>query len=100
MTTTITAIYEQGVFRPLEPLSVPEHTRVILQMQEVPPLDERISYRQQIQQMLILAGLSWPPHETPPSISPLSVTRRAELAHRFSVGQPLSEIIVAEREER
>jgi len=100
MTTTINAIYEHGVFRPLEPLSVPEHTRVILQMQEAPPLDGHVIYRQRVQQMLIAAGLSWPLLETVPSPSPLSAARRAELAHRFSVGQPLSEIILAEREGR
>lgn len=37
--TTITAIYENGVLRPLKPLQLPEKTRVTLQIEQSGGLD-------------------------------------------------------------
>ncbi len=37
MRKTLTAVYEQGVFRPLEPPDLPEHQRVTLIVSAMPP---------------------------------------------------------------
>lgn len=39
MSQTIEAIYEQGLFRPLGPLSIPEHQRVRLHIEAYLPPD-------------------------------------------------------------
>lgn len=39
MTRTIQAIYENGIFRPTEPVSLPEHTPVTLHA-ELEPLED------------------------------------------------------------
>lgn len=42
MTRRIEALYENGVFRPLEPLEgVAEHSRVVLELREVSPYNLR-----------------------------------------------------------
>lgn len=42
MTRRIEALYENGVFRPLEPLEeVTEHSRVVLELREVRPYNLR-----------------------------------------------------------
>ena len=59
------------------------------------PLTEHEQVKQILEQSGRLVTLDWPP--TSP---PLTDTERAELAQKFSVGQPLSEIIIEERNER
>jgi predicted DNA-binding antitoxin AbrB/MazE fold protein len=100
MTTTITAIYEQGVLRPLTPLAVPEHARVLIQVQGVSTLEEAVAHHRRVRAALVAAGLSLPTPEPLPVINPLSAERREELARLFSVGRPLSELIIEEREAR
>ena len=51
-------------------------------------------------QILEEAGLLLPIELSPVPISPISVERQAELARKFSVGKPLSEIIIEERGDR
>ncbi len=51
-------------------------------------------------QILEEAGLLLPIEPAPTSVTPVSVERQAELARKFSVGRPLSEIIIEEREDR
>jgi predicted DNA-binding antitoxin AbrB/MazE fold protein len=41
---TVTAIYEDGVFRPLEPVDLPEHTEVKLQVIEPPKRLRKLSF--------------------------------------------------------
>jgi len=54
--------------------------------------------RFQVRQVLRAAGMLYEPHwETP---SPVSPEERARLAKKLAQGQPLSEIIIAEREDR
>ena len=58
------------------------------------PADER----SQVRQVLRAAGMLYEPHwETPPPVSP---EERARLAKKLAQGQPLSEIIIEDREDR
>lgn len=100
MTNTVTAIYEEGVLRPLTPLSLPEHSRVLIQVEQVEAVDETTPHRRHIREALIAAGLSQPVSIPLPASSPLSSERREELARSFSTGGPLSKLIIEEREGR
>jgi len=54
--------------------------------------------RAQVRQILRAAGILYEPNwETPPTVSP---EERARLAKKLAQGQPLSEIIIADREDR
>lgn len=62
------------------------------------PKPARTSTRDQVRQVLREAGMLYEPHwETPPPVSP---EERARLASELAQGQPLSEIIIADREDR
>jgi predicted DNA-binding antitoxin AbrB/MazE fold protein len=41
MTTAVEAIYEDGMLRPLQPLSLPEHTHVRLSVETLPDDPDR-----------------------------------------------------------
>ncbi len=101
MTQTITAIYESGVLRPLAPLDLPEHARVRIYV-ENSPREARLSPQSILaRKVLIDAGLVMPgiePERFPSRV--LSSERREELARLFSGNQPLSDIIISEREGR
>jgi len=51
-------------------------------------------------QILEEAGLLLPIEPPPVPIHPISAERQAELARKFSIGKPLSEIIIEERDDR
>ena len=97
MSQSIIAIYENGVLRPLLPMPFPEHSRLRIQVQQVLP--KTTEHRQQVQAALTTAGLSQPASNAPSSTR-LSPERRAALAQIFAAGQPLSEVILQEREGR
>jgi predicted DNA-binding antitoxin AbrB/MazE fold protein len=104
MERTITAIYENGVLRPLAPLDLPEHAQVEIDVrQTMPPTNTQVQ-RELVRAALSAAGLlsSHPPIELPHGVHPLTEQERAELADRLGKfsGTPLSEIIIEEREER
>ncbi len=98
--TIVTAIYENGILRPLTPLALPEHARVQIQVQQVSTLAEAAAHRRRTQEALIAAGLSLPDARPLPVTGSLSAEQRVELARRFSIGRPLSELIIEEREGR
>jgi hypothetical protein len=56
--------------------------------------------RERVLHALETAGLLLPPEPLPPSHIPVSPEEQAELARKFSVGQPLSEIVIEERADR
>jgi predicted DNA-binding antitoxin AbrB/MazE fold protein len=94
MTETVTAVYENGLLRPLSPLNLDEHQTVRLQITTEPlldPIDE-------ILQPLIETGLLTPPRGYS-DIDPLPETERRELADTIgrAPGKPLSEIIIEDR---
>ena len=101
MAQRITAIYEDGVLRPLSPLELPEHSQVEIDIHQVFSAIDRPAHRDQVNQALVNAGLSLPSIDTTaPAATQLSQERREELARLFSVGRPVSELINEDREGR
>jgi predicted DNA-binding antitoxin AbrB/MazE fold protein len=96
----ITAIYENGVLRPLSPLSLPEHTRVQIQVQSEPRQDNAAEHRRRLHEVLVAAGLSLPTPPDMPNAQLLSAERREELAKILGDSGPLSDLIIEEREGR
>lgn len=96
MAETITAIYEKGVLRPLTPMTLPERTRVQLQIVVQLPIDEE---RQQVGQALLNAGLIRPQPESE-SVEPVPDAELTEAAERLAAAGSLSELILAERNNR
>lgn len=97
MSETITAVYERGILRPLTPLSMPEHTRVEIQIvKQTPPVGEE---GQRVRQALVAAGVirPRPPVEPVPSVSEAQL---AGAANALAAAGPLSELIIAERDDR
>ena len=100
MNNTITAVYENGVLRPLTPLTLPEHAHVQIQLRQVLTPTEASEHRRRIREALVAAGLSPPTTDVPSAFRPISAERREELARLFATGRPLSELIIEEREGR
>lgn len=98
MNSTVTAIYENGVLRPLSPLALPERARVQVYVWLEP--SEATEHRRQVREALVASGLSLPSPDPLPVSSPISAQRREELARRFAAAGPLSELITEEREGR
>ena len=97
MSETITAIYEKGVLRPLQRLTLPERTRVDLCI--VARYESGADERQKVRQALLDAGVIQP-H---PVVNALPVVTDAELAvaaQALGADGPLSTVILAEREGR
>jgi predicted DNA-binding antitoxin AbrB/MazE fold protein len=96
MSTVITAVYEEGVLRPLEPLPLPEHTRVQIEIvREIPVLEER----ERVRQALLEAGIA----KARASVSATKSVSDSELraaAERMGKTTTLSDLVIAEREGR
>ena len=98
MNSTVTAIYENGVLRPLTPLTLPERARVQIHVRL--ESTHTAEHRRRVREALVTAGLSLSTPDAPPTASPISAERRDELAQRFAAGRPLSELIIEKREGR
>jgi len=96
--TMMTAVYERGALWPLRPLALPDRTRVRIQVIEAEESEERDEI-DRAEAVLIAAGLI-KPLNPPPDLPYISEERLAEIADRYAVGGPLSEVIIAEREGR
>jgi predicted DNA-binding antitoxin AbrB/MazE fold protein len=96
MAEIVTAVYEQGVLRPLHPVDLRDQQTVRLQVLPEPSDDVDLAI-----EALIQAGLLTPPSGHSNIPSPSAEERRA-LAERLgqAPGKPLSEIIIEERGER
>jgi len=94
---TITAIYEQGVLRPLTPLALPEHTRIQIQIVAQPTVVQEERHR--VRQALLAAGIIQPRPPVEP-VQPVSEAQLTEAANALAVAGPLSELVIAEREGR
>lgn len=92
----ITAIYQNGVLRPLVSLDLPENSEVEL---DVKVIERKENSRQAIGEMLVQKGLSRRKEKVEPKQN-LSPEERERLAEIFSTPQPLGEIINEDREER
>jgi len=97
MGKTITAVYENGVLRPLIPLLLPEHTQVELRI--IKPATTAEDERQQVRQALMAAGVIRP-QPVLEATQPVSETDLAEAAQALGQAGPLSDLIIAEREGR
>lgn len=100
MSQTITAIYEQGVLRPLQPLPLAEHSQVKIQILEMTsPPTEVDETRRRVEEALLAAGLIQA-LAPPPDLPHIPAERRWELAQKYAAGGSLSELVIAEREGR
>ena len=90
----MTAVYENGILRPLRPLKLREHQTVYIQ---VLPEDSADAIQQVIQRLVAEGLLTPPPGHS--DVAPLSEEKRRELAEELgkAPGKPLSEMIVEER---
>lgn len=89
MIQTTTAIYENGMLRPIVPLDLPEHTEVEITIE----IGEN-SLHKKVRKALKLDELS------DNSTNVISNKRRAEIAKIFSAEKPLSNYINEDRESR
>ncbi|MBA4123152.1 MAG: antitoxin family protein [Acidobacteria bacterium] len=89
MNQTTTAIYENGLLRPIAPLDLPEHSEVEITIH----INEN-SLDSKVRKALKLENQSNQTEDV------ISNERRAELAELFSAGKPLSEYIDEDREAR
>ena len=96
MTETITAVYEKGILRPLQPLHLRERQTVRIQV-----LSEAASADDAAVRLLVEAGLLTPPpgHS---DVEPLSEQAQRELADRLgrAPGKSLSQIIIEDQGEQ
>lgn len=97
MTKTISAVYENGVLRPLTPLALPEHTAVEIQI--ITPVSAAETERQRVRQVLVEAGVIRPQIITE-TTQPVSETELDAAAHALGQVGPLSDVIIAERADR
>jgi predicted DNA-binding antitoxin AbrB/MazE fold protein len=93
---TVTAIYEGGVLRLLEPLSVPERARV--QLRIIAQISEE-EEREKVRRILLEAGVIQP-HPAAGSVQPVTEAELEKAARDLAAAGPLSEQILAEREGR
>jgi len=100
MAETVTAVYEDGILRPLSPLHLPEHSQVEIEVRLIHSAPDTHARREQVRAALDAASILAP--VTPSAMSPLSEDERAALAEQLVVpgATPLSEIISEDREER
>ena len=95
MAEIVTAVYERGVLRPLQPVDLREHQTVRLHLLPGPDDDVEL-----VIEALVQAGLLTPPAGHSEIPSPSAEERQA-LAARLGQGggKPLSEVIIEERGE-
>ncbi len=96
MTEIVTAVYEKGLLRPLQPLDLQE--RQLVRIQVLPEPADKV---EKVIQRLVQAGVITPPPGYS-DVDPISENERRELADIMgrAPGKPLSEIIIEERGER
>lgn len=96
MSQIITAIYEAGVLKPLEPLFLPEHQKIQIQI-----IEDVVDYEiEKGLQELVYAGILTLPRKNV-SVSRVSDEERLRIAHILGqAGKSLSEIIIEDRGER
>jgi predicted DNA-binding antitoxin AbrB/MazE fold protein len=103
MAEIVTAVYENGMLRPLQPLNLRERQTVRLQIvQEEPVVQEEPDEIEEVIQSLVASGLMRPrPSRGTPPPDPVSEEERHRLADIIgrAPGKPLSEIIIEERGE-
>ena len=103
MIEVVSAVYENGVLRPLTPLNLQDHQRVRIQIlaDETKAEIEEINEIEEISHLFVKAGLMRPSEKRPPLPDPISEAERRRLADILgqAPGKSLSEIIIEERGE-
>jgi len=104
MSEIVTAVYEKGVLRPLQPMNLREYQKVRLEVlpEEAPVQTEPEPKIIQVIQNLVASGLMRPkPGRISLPPDPVSEAERLSLADKLgkAPGKPLSEIIIEERGE-
>jgi predicted DNA-binding antitoxin AbrB/MazE fold protein len=104
MSEIVTAVYEKGILRPLQPLNLRERQTVRIQVlpDETVRPEEAKDELEALIQRLIAQGLMEPhPERATPPPDPVSEEERRRLAEKLGAapGKPLSEIIIEERGE-
>lgn len=102
MSQIVTAIYADGVLRPLMPLALPEQSEVEIEIKSAPKAaNAALAERIRVHQILVDAGLTVN-HETWRALpeDPVSAAEQEEFDQAFAGSKPLSEIIIEEREGR
>jgi len=96
MSQSIMAVYEHGLLRPLEPLTLPESRKVRIQIVSEPVVDKV----EQAIQALVDAGVLTPPSGQPGTdpVSPAERRRVADILGRAAT-KPLSQIVIEDRGE-
>ena len=97
MSYQVTAVYEDGVLRPLEPLTLPEHSMVAIRIDNIMAVSNLSVHRLRVREVLQRAQIAVSPIQKVEQRRRLTRKRREELAQTFSKGKPLSEIIIEER---
>ena len=94
MVAIVTAVYEKGLLRPLQPLHLLEHQTVQLQIMA----ETMVNEVEHILAELVAEGLLTPPPGAS-AIEPLTETQRMALAETLgqATSKPLSEMIIEER---
>ncbi|MBN1889238.1 MAG: hypothetical protein JW850_14690 [Thermoflexales bacterium] len=104
-TVVITQMTSQGLLIPRAAIqewmtteleAIKGEAGIVIRPKTLSPQQERILDMHILEE----AGLLLPVEPLPVSLAAIPVERQAELAHKFSVGKPLSEIIIEEREDR
>ncbi len=96
MSRTIRAIYENGLFRPLSAVDLPDKSLVEIDWQ---PAENGENLRRKISGIFQAAGLSRPVHLDREK-SEITEERRQQLAEIFSAETPLGDYINEDREDR
>lgn len=96
MVDEVAAIYENGILRLLTPVSLPEHTRVRVQILTE---EESGDDLRRAEAALVAAGLVKPAPAEPNPVH-VSKGRRKELRRLYAAGEPLSEEIIRQRDVR
>ena len=97
MNDTITVIYEQGVLRPLMPLSLPENSRIQVRIVRPRAQTAKVSVdRQRVYEALLDAGLIERHSTAAPGVS-ISEQELAAAAKTLGMAGPISNMIMAER---
>ena len=103
-TVIATQVVPQGLLVPRSALgewlergveTVRENERIVIR-----PRPVKSDERDEAIWILEEAGLLLPPEPLPASHVPISDAKRAELSRKFSVGRPLSELVIEDREDR
>ena len=103
MMEIVTAVYEKGMLRPLQPLNLRERQRVRIRVvpEDSDVSEEPVDNTDALIQRLVAKGLMRPRPRGPIPPDPVSAEERKVLADRLgrAPGKPLSEIIIEERGE-